>query len=111
MSDCLFCKIIQGKIPATKLYEDGNILAFHDISPKAETHILVIPKKHITSLDHLDVKDQEIIGELTLMLPKIAKMSGLENGFRTIINTGEGGRQEVFHLHYHILGGSKLPGF
>jgi histidine triad (HIT) family protein len=111
MSDCIFCKIIAGEIPSSKVYEDDRILAFNDITPKASTHILVIPKKHIESLAHLEPADQELMGYITLKLPEIAKSQGLENGFRTIINTGPGGGQEVGHIHFHILGGSSMPGF
>mgnify|MGYP003677009999 CR=1 FL=1 len=111
MSDCIFCKIINNEIPSKKIYEDVNFLAFHDAFPKADKHLLVIPKKHIESLDKLTESDSALMGELTLLLPKVAKMAGLETGFRTIVNTGYGGGQEVFHIHYHILGGKKLAGF
>lgn len=104
MSDCIFCKIIKNEIPSKKIYEDANFLAFHDAFPKAKTHVLIIPKKHIESLSSLENTDIALMGELTLLLPKIALMVGLETGFKTIINTGKGGGQEVFHIHYHILG-------
>lgn len=110
MSDCLFCKIIAGDIPSNKVYEDDDFLAFHDIAPKADTHLLVIPKKHIVNLDDLSPADQELMGKLLLTIPKIAKQEGLE-GYRTITNTGAKGGQEVFHMHFHILGGNQLPGF
>ena len=111
MSACVFCQIVAGEIPCNKEYEDKNILAFHDIAPKANMHVLVIPKKHITSLAHLSAEDAELMAHLTLMLPKLAQQLGLHDGFRTIINTGKGGGQEVDHIHYHILGGGALPGF
>jgi histidine triad (HIT) family protein len=111
MTDCLFCKIIAGDIPSDKVYEDDKIYVFKDIYPKAEVHILVVPKIHITSLDDLTNEHQELIGYMMLKLPELAKSQGLKTGFRTIINTGPGGGQEVGHLHIHILGGDKLPGF
>jgi histidine triad (HIT) family protein len=111
MSDCLFCKIVSGEIPSEKVYEDAQIYAFKDISPKAEVHVLVIPKIHIDSLDDLSVEHQDLIAKIMLSLPSIAQDQGLKTGFRTIINTGPGGGQEVGHLHIHILGGKNLPGF
>ncbi|MBE0439127.1 MAG: histidine triad nucleotide-binding protein [Gammaproteobacteria bacterium] len=111
MTDCIFCKIIAGDIPSSKVYEDDKIFAFKDINPKASVHVLVIPKTHIDSLDHLDHGQQDLMGYMTLKLPEIARSQGLNNGFRTIINTGPDGGQEVGHLHFHILGGSKIPGF
>lgn len=111
MSDCIFCKIIAGDIPSSKVYEDDKIFAFKDINPKAEVHVLVIPKQHIARLDHLTEEHQALISHMMLKLPEIALSQGLETGFRTIINTGPGGGQEVDHLHIHILGGQGLPGF
>lgn len=111
MSECLFCKIIAGEIPSDKVYEDEYLYAFKDIYPKAQVHVLVIPKQHIESLAALTDEDAALMGHLTLVLPKIAAALGLAEGFRTIINTGRGGGQEVFHLHAHILGGGRLPGF
>ncbi|MDF1588234.1 MAG: histidine triad nucleotide-binding protein [Gammaproteobacteria bacterium] len=111
MTDCIFCKIIAGEIPSSNVYEDDKIFAFKDINPKASVHVLVIPKRHIDSLDHLDQSQQDLMGYMTLKLPEIARSQGLNNGFRTIINTGPDGGQEVGHLHFHILGGSKMPGF
>ncbi|MDF2529263.1 MAG: family hydrolase [Gammaproteobacteria bacterium] len=104
-NDCIFCKIVKAEIPAKKVYEDELFIGFHDIHPKAKTHVLLIPKQHITSLGHLSPADAELMGKLTLLLPKLAKDLGLHDGFRTIVNTGPGGGQEVPHLHYHILGG------
>ena len=111
MTDCIFCKIIAGDIPSSKVYEDEQIFVFKDISPKASVHILVIPKIHIKSLDELASEHQTLISHMMLKLPELARSQGLENGFRTIINTGPGGGQEVDHLHIHILGGKNMPGF
>jgi len=111
MSDCLFCKIIAGDIPSSKVYEDEQIFVFKDINPKAAVHLLVIPKIHLDSLDDLKVEHQSLIAHMMLKLPELAHSQGLENGFRTIINTGPDGGQEVGHLHIHILGGKGLPGF
>lgn len=111
MTDCLFCNIIAGNIPSTKVYEDDQIFVFKDINPKAEVHLLVIPKIHINSLDDLTDHHQELIAYMMLKLPELAQSQGLHDGFRTIINTGPGGGQEVGHLHLHILGGKDLPGF
>ncbi|ASP37607.1 histidine triad nucleotide-binding protein [Bacterioplanes sanyensis] len=110
MSDCLFCKIVAGEIPARVAYEDDQLLAFHDINPKADTHLLVIPKRHIDNLNHLTEADAALMGQLLLKLPVIARQQQL-NGFRTITNTGVEGGQDVFHMHFHILGGANLPGF
>lgn len=110
MSDCLFCKIIEGKIPAKKIYEDENFLAFHDINPKAKVHALVIPKKHIPTFMDICKEDVNLIGEMHIVIQKVAKELDLDkNGFRVINNCGDFGGQEVYHIHYHILGGEKLP--
>ena len=109
MEDCVFCKIIKGEIPSTKVYEDEEILAFKDINPVTPVHILVIPKKHITSLNEIELEDQMLIGKIFTVIKKIAKDQGIaENGYRVIANCGEDGGQEVKHLHFHILGGKKL---
>ena len=105
MSDCIFCKIIAGEIACEKVYEDENILAFHDINPAADVHVLVIPKKHIASLNELSDSDEQLIGKFMLSIPKVAKKMGLK-GFKTIFNTGKEGGQTVFHIHAHILGGT-----
>ncbi|MGX5172797.1 histidine triad nucleotide-binding protein [Aliikangiella sp. IMCC44653] len=109
MSDCLFCKIDQGEIPSDIIYQDENVFVIKDIAPKAETHLLVIPHKHIASLNDLLPEDKQLMGEIMLLLPQIAKNAGLDQGFRTIINTGAGGGQEIFHIHIHLLGGAHLP--
>jgi len=111
MTDCLFCKIATGEIPSTKVYEDEQIFVFKDLYPKADVHLLVIPKIHIESLDNITDKHQSLIAHMMIKLPELARSQGLNNGFRTIINTGPDGGQEVGHLHIHILGGKGLPGF
>ncbi len=102
--DCIFCKIVAGEIPCTKVYEDDEVLAFKDINPIAKVHILLIPKRHIESLAACTEEDAAILSKLTLLAPKLAAEQGL-TGFRTMINTGKSGGQEVFHLHYHVFGG------
>ncbi|WP_028452566.1 HIT domain-containing protein [Chitinilyticum aquatile] len=104
MTDCIFCKIAAGQIPAKKAYEDDDIVAFHDIAPKAPVHLLLIPKKHITSLFDAGADDQALLGKLLLLAPKLAKEHGLEAGFVTRVHTGAAGGQEVYHLHVHVLG-------
>lgn len=107
MADCLFCKIITGDIPAEKVYEDEEFLGFKDIAPKAPVHILVIPKKHIASLEELQEEDALLMGRLQLVLQKIARDQGLTgSGYRIINNCGRDAGQVVFHIHYHLLGGS-----
>lgn len=104
MSDCIFCKITDKSIPAEIVYEDNKMLAFKDIRPSAPVHLLLIPKKHIASLQNLSVEDGELISAMMLAVPKIAAENGLAAGFKTQINTGVQGGQEVFHLHIHIMG-------
>ena len=111
MDDCVFCKIINGEIPYTFLYQDEKIVAFRDISPKADIHVLVVPRQHIKSLAEINASHSQLLSHLMLALPKIAQAEGMGKGFRTIINTGADGGQEIAHLHMHILGGKKLPGF
>lgn len=106
--DCLFCKIIEGAIPSTKVYEDEICYAFRDIAPQAPTHILVVPKIHIASVNDLTDENSGVVGHIFATIPKIAKSEGLENGYRVITNIGEDGCQSVKHLHFHILGGKKL---
>lgn len=105
MNDCIFCKIVAGTLPSNKVYEDDELLAFHDIHPIAPVHILIIPKAHIVSLSECENKHQNLLGRMLLLAPELARKLGLESGFRTMINTGHGGGQEVFHLHIHIFGG------
>lgn len=104
--DCIFCKIIGGKLPADIVYEDDDVLAFKDINPVSKVHILVVPKRHVSSLNELD--DSELAGKLMLAVPRVAQKMGVGDGYRTIINTGRNVGQTVFHLHIHILGGRKL---
>ncbi len=110
MSDCLFCKIVRGEIPAGKVYEDENILAFRDIQPQRPVHILVIPKKHITSLATVVPEDAAVLGQILVKAGEIAAAEGSTDGFRVIINTGRIGGQEVAHLHAHIVGGPEPVG-
>ena len=108
MSDCLFCKIVEGEIPSTKVYEDDMILAFRDLEPQAPEHVLVIPKKHIASLDDVTEEDQEILGSLMCKIKDIAADLGIENGYRVVNNCGEDGLQTVKHIHFHLLGKRKM---
>lgn len=111
MTDCLFCKIAAGEIPSETVYEDDQLVVFRDINPKAEIHLLVVPRQHIASLDELTPEQDALIAHMLRVLPQLAKSQGLDDGFRTIINTGKGGGQIIFHLHMHLLGGKDLPGF
>ena len=106
--DCLFCKLVAGSIPSKKVFEDDDVLAFHDIHPIAPVHFLIIPKEHLDSLVEADSRHQAILGKLLLLAPKLAREQGLDDGFRTVINTGRGGHQEVFHLHLHVTGGHSI---
>ena len=108
MSDCLFCKIVEGESPSTKVYEDDMILAFRDLEPQAPEHVLVIPKKHIASLDDVTEEDQEILGYLMCKIKDIAADLGIENGYRVVNNCGEDGLQTVKHIHFHLLGKRKM---
>ena len=111
MNDCLFCKIIAGEIPSTRVYEDDLCYAFKDISPQAATHILLIPKKHIASLHDASAQDQALLGALLLKASEIAEKQGIAaTGYRVTTNIGEHGCQSVKHLHLHILGGEQLKG-
>ena len=108
MLDCIFCKIVKNQIPGKKIFEDDELLAFHDIHPIARVHFMIIPKSHVDSLDRCTVVHQSLLGKMLLLAPKLAKAQGLENGFRTMINTGHDGGQEVYHLHVHVFGGDAL---
>ena len=107
MDDCLFCKIVRGELPSKKAYEDEEVFVFHDIHPIAPVHLLLIPKVHVESLASCDTQHQTLLGKLLLLAPKLAHEHGLDGGFRTMINTGRGGGQEVFHLHLHVFGGGE----
>ncbi len=109
MTDCIFCKIARGEIPSKKVYEDDELFAFHDIHPVAPVHFMLIPKLHVASLMEADDSHAALLGKMLLLVPRLAKEQGLDNGFRTVINTGKGGGQEVFHLHIHIIGGGNIP--
>ena len=111
MSDCLFCKILAGEIPSDKIYEDDKMFVFKDINPQADVHLLAIPRVHISSLNEVTDEHDDVMAHMIKQLPKLAKEQDLNDGFRTIINTGAGGGQVVYHLHMHLLGGSRLPGF
>jgi histidine triad (HIT) family protein len=104
-ADCIFCKIARGEIPSKKVYEDEDIFAFHDIQPQAPVHFMIIPKQHIASLAEADMSHQMVLGKMFTKMGELARGLGLTDGFRTIINTGRIGRQEVYHLHIHVLGG------
>ena len=106
--DCLFCKIGRGEIPSTRVFESETVLAFRDINPQAPTHILVIPKRHIASVDAIGEADREILGDIFCAIPQIAAKEGLTDGYRVISNVGDHGCQSVRHLHFHILGGKQL---
>ena len=108
MSDCIFCKIAQGEIPSENVYEDDKILCFKDLDPQAPVHVLIIPKKHISSLDDVREEDSELLGYIMLKVREIAADLGLENGYRLVNNCGEDGLQTVQHLHFHLLGRRKL---
>lgn len=107
--DCLFCKIINGDIPSKKVYEDENVVAFYDINPECKIHVLALPKEHIESADCINEDNSQAIARIFECIPKIAKLAGITNGFRVITNAGSDACQSVNHIHFHILGGEKLP--
>lgn len=110
MEDCIFCKIISGDIPSEKVYEDEQVVSFKDINPEAPFHVLIVPKKHISSLNDLTAEDEILIGHIYIAAGKIAKQFGIaEDGYRVISNCGVNGGQTVGHIHFHLLGGKKLP--
>ena len=106
--DCLFCKIIAGEIPSTKVYEDELVYAFRDINPQAPTHILVIPKLHLASVNEVTAENSAVVGHIFQVIPQIAAAEGLKNGYRVVSNCGTDAGQTVHHLHFHILGGKEL---
>lgn len=108
MAECLFCKIVSRDLPATMVHEDEQILAFRDINPQAPTHIIVIPKKHISSLDQASGEDRDVLGNLLLVAQQLARQEKITPGYRTVINNGRGAGQSVFHIHLHLLGGRTL---
>ena len=105
MQDCIFCKIVRGEIPSRKVYEDDEILGFHDIHPIAPTHFMLIPKRHIASLAEATAEDAGILGRIMALTGRLARENGSPEGFRTIVNTGRIGLQDVMHVHVHVLGG------
>lgn len=105
---CLFCRIIQGKAPSKRVYEDERTYAFHDINPQGPTHILVVPKRHIPGLKEAEPADSEIIGYCHVVAAQLARERGIEHGYRTVLNVGPGAGQSVFHLHVHLIGGRHL---
>jgi len=105
--NCVFCRIVTGEIPSTKAYEDDELLAFHDIAPWAPVHVLVIPKRHIASFYDAAEADAPMLGRMLALAPKLMRELGVTNGFRSLVNTGEDGRQEVPHLHLHVMGGPR----
>lgn len=108
MTDCIFCKIVNGEIPSKKAYEDEWIYAFHDLDPQAPAHVLIVPKQHLDSLDDTSPGDVALLGHLMLKVKEIAKDLGLENGYRLVANTGADGMQSVKHLHFHLLGKRRM---
>jgi histidine triad (HIT) family protein len=112
MTDCIFCKIVQGTIPSEFIYQDDKVVVFKDIRPKARIHLLVVSKDHIKSLAEVSEEQEDqkgLMAHMLCLLPKLAKQQGLKDGFRTVINTGAGGGQEIDHIHFHLLGGGTLP--
>ena len=109
MSDCIFCKIIAGQIPSSKVYEDETVYAFRDINPMAPVHVLIVPKEHIPSADGITTENSACVARIFEAIPKIAAAEGLTNGYRVITNCGADGCQSVLHLHFHLLGGKQLP--
>lgn len=110
MDDCIFCKIVKGEIPSDKVYEDEKVLAFKDINPEAPVHILVIPKEHIKSVNEVNDENASIVAHIFTIISKIAKEQGIDkDGYRVISNIGDNAGQTVHHMHFHILGGAKLP--
>lgn len=108
--DCVFCKIINGEIPSNKVYEDDNIIAFHDIAPNAPVHVLVIPKEHIPSLNFVNEGNSKVLADIMVLIPKLAKeLNVYESGYRVVVNCGSDSGMAVEHLHFHILGGKPLP--
>lgn len=108
MADCIFCMIANKEIPAKVVFEDDQLLCFHDLEPQAPVHVLIIPKKHITSMDDVTDEDKELLGHLMIKVKDIAKELGLENGYRLVNNCGEDGFQTVKHVHFHLLGKRKM---
>lgn len=112
MTDCLFCKIAAKELPSDMIYEDDKIVVFKDIRPKADVHLLVVPRIHVKSLNEITPEHRDIMFYALTKIPELAKAQGLDNGYRTVLNTGRAGGQEIDHIHFHLLGGpGRLPGF
>jgi histidine triad (HIT) family protein len=105
--NCIFCKIVAGQIPSRKAFEDEHLLAFHDINPWAPVHVLIIPKQHIATLADVGPEHHDLMGRMLMLAPRLMRELGVTNGFRTLINTGQDGMQEVYHLHMHVIGGPR----
>jgi histidine triad (HIT) family protein len=105
--NCIFCKIVAGQIPSRKAFEDEHLLAFHDINPWAPVHVLIIPKQHIATLADVGPEHHDLMGRMLMLAPRLMRELGVTNGFRTLINTGKDGMQEVYHLHMHVIGGPR----
>lgn len=105
-ADCIFCKIIAGTIPSDQVYSDELVVVFKDIQPRSPVHLLVVPREHIISLNELEPHHDALVAHIMRLLPSLAKQQGLDDGFRTVINTGPAGGQVVFHLHVHLMGGN-----
>ena len=108
--DCIFCKIVRGEIPAKKAHEDEHVLAFHDVRPQAQVHLLLIPKQHVATLYDAEPGHEKALGRMLVLAGELARKEGATDGFRSIINTGRVGHQEVYHVHMHVLGGSEPLG-
>jgi histidine triad (HIT) family protein len=108
--NCVFCKIVRGDIPCRKVYEDADVLAFHDISPQAPVHFMLVPKKHVASLYELTDGDAPVMGRIMVLAGRLAREQGAADGFRTVVNTGRVGRQDVMHVHVHVVGGPEPLG-
>jgi len=106
-ASCVFCRIVQGHIPSRKVYEDDELVVFHDIHPAAPVHLLIVPKVHVESLISATGEHEPLLGKMLLLAPRLAREQGATDGFRLIVNNGPGGGQEVFHLHFHVLGGPR----
>ena len=110
VQDCIFCKIARGEVPSKKVYEDADVLAFHDIHPVAPVHFMLIPKRHIASLAEATMDDAAVLGKMLALAAPLAREQGSPDGFRTIVNTGRIGRQDVMHVHIHVIGGPNRLG-
>jgi len=108
MEDCIFCRIVRGEIPNRKVFEDDLVYGFHDIHPLAPVHFMLIPKEHVTSMAQLEARHEAAMGRIMVLAPRLARQEGAADGFRIIVNTGRIGRQEVMHLHVHVIGGKEV---